>query len=573
MPARARVTAKFDESHEYIDLDADDDHSSSESSDDTDSDNATQTSRNWPAPAPTRAPSGREVADLKEALRAAQLESVQLKDELRGLKIKYAELEQKYKVAKKKSSKESKDDKGKDKGKTKDAKPANSKISENDEVIALYGRRFGVMNEIWVTKSAFLKPRPPDVRSDALDRWETKESAFKGLIAELYEEIPETLHPMLEKTAHFRDRFRSALDANRRAIIYQLRTQTAGLIFGQNQAHYLAKSDRSTVFQKMINDKPDKKFAKFPPILFPDMKRSSRRVFANPSLPLMLRSILFGASSLSASRRPSTSTVGHLWGINTVTPGAVAFVAVVAIFLHSIDEKFEAEGHKSNIPYLRLFATYKEIIVTKLTEGNEYFEEIFRWYNSQIFKWFEIATGNEDGESDSTDIDEILNIGNLTLDDYEIMAQVDDDAAWDKESAPQIAEIDDSRAPGLPTERPAVESNLPAQHDTSRTQVAAGPPKPRPRPRRPENSTPVPEQQAPGLPTEQPAVDSSLPAPRGASRAQVAAGPSNPQPSPRRPESSEPMPVTEQQADVFQQPITEQRTGTRRSVRRKAKNP
>jgi len=43
----------------------------------------------------------------------------------------------------------------------------------------------------------------------------------------------------------------------------------------------------------------------------------------------MLRSILFGSSSLSATRAPSTATVGHLWGVKFVTPGAIAFVSVL----------------------------------------------------------------------------------------------------------------------------------------------------------------------------------------------------------------------------------------------------
>jgi hypothetical protein len=124
-----------------------------------------------------------------------------LKDELRALKLQYAELEQKYKVIKKaaKGSKVTEKDSSK------------SKLSDTDEVIGLYARRFGVMNELYVTQNAFLQPQPVTVgvRADNSTRWQTEESALDGLIAELYEELPTRLHSILANTSHFRDRVRS----------------------------------------------------------------------------------------------------------------------------------------------------------------------------------------------------------------------------------------------------------------------------------------------------------------------------------------------------------------------------
>lgn len=174
------------------------------------------------------------------------------------------------------------------------------------------------MNKLYVAHNAFLQPQPVGVHADDSTRWQTEESALEGLIAELYEELPARLHGMLANTSHFRDRFQSALNSNRRTIIYQLRTPTAGQIFKQNQAHYLARSDRSTVFRAMIIEPGMQKFSKFAPILFPGTRRTTKKILRNPGLPLMLRSILFGASSLSASRQPSTSTVGHLWGVKVI---------------------------------------------------------------------------------------------------------------------------------------------------------------------------------------------------------------------------------------------------------------
>ena len=47
----------------------------------------------------------------------------------------------------------------------------------------------------------------------------------------------------------------------------------------------------------------------------------------------MLKTILFGATSISSSKPPAPKTQGKVWQITTVTPGAIALVAVL-VCLH-----------------------------------------------------------------------------------------------------------------------------------------------------------------------------------------------------------------------------------------------
>lgn len=61
------------------------------------------------------------------------------------------------------------------------------------------------MNEMFVSKDVFLQPRPQNINSDDPNRWEDDEKTKECVIAELYEEIPNSLHKMLEKTSSFRD--------------------------------------------------------------------------------------------------------------------------------------------------------------------------------------------------------------------------------------------------------------------------------------------------------------------------------------------------------------------------------
>ena len=87
-----------------------------------------------------------------------------------------------------------------------------------------------------------------------------------------------------------------------------------------------------------------------------------------------------------------------------------------AIFLHSVDEIFEGTGNKSLIPYQKLFATYKKIIMTKLTaqesEKDDEFEDMITWYNSQVFDWFNPNNRGKScmgDDSGSSGIDEVMN--------------------------------------------------------------------------------------------------------------------------------------------------------------------
>ena len=43
----------------------------------------------------------------------------------------------------------------------------------------------------------------------------------------------------------------------------------------------------------------------------------------------MLKTILFGATSISNNKPPLLKTQGKVWQVTAVTPGAIAFVAVL----------------------------------------------------------------------------------------------------------------------------------------------------------------------------------------------------------------------------------------------------
>jgi hypothetical protein len=68
--------------------------------------------------------------------------------------------------------------------------------------VALLGRKFGVMNKIFIEPKHFMIVRP-DI--DTTNRYVSSQSRMAGLTAELFREVPEDLQELLVNDSKFRD--------------------------------------------------------------------------------------------------------------------------------------------------------------------------------------------------------------------------------------------------------------------------------------------------------------------------------------------------------------------------------
>jgi hypothetical protein len=76
--------------------------------------------------------------------------------------------------------------------------------TKDDERIALFARKFNVMNELFVPNAAFLVDEP-DFDSMDPNRYKSPATILQGVTIELFEEVPEDLHPNMREHGHFRD--------------------------------------------------------------------------------------------------------------------------------------------------------------------------------------------------------------------------------------------------------------------------------------------------------------------------------------------------------------------------------
>ncbi|KAG1758597.1 hypothetical protein EDD22DRAFT_746857, partial [Suillus occidentalis] len=146
-------------------------------------------------------------------------------------------------------------------------------------------------------------------------------------------------------------------------------------------------------------------YTTFLPVLFPNLikDKSLKTVFGNWAL-LILKAALRGVTSLhqGSSHGGSAHTNSQKWDIHQVTPGSIAWAAMITIFFLSPDTEFSGSGvgKKSNINYKELFYNYKRVLVTKWK--SKHIEEIVAKINNYVFGAARTSTIDTDHE-DHTD--------------------------------------------------------------------------------------------------------------------------------------------------------------------------
>ncbi|KAG1884305.1 hypothetical protein F4604DRAFT_1548781, partial [Suillus subluteus] len=109
----------------------------------------------------------------------------------------------------------------------------------------------------------------------------------------------------------------------------------------------------------------------FPPVLFPGLKedKSLKSVFGNwELLARSLKASLHGVTSLHQGSSGGSAHMNSLkWSVCQVTPGLVAWAAVIFLLFPNTEFSSSGIGKKSNINYKNLFFHYKKVLFTKWT--------------------------------------------------------------------------------------------------------------------------------------------------------------------------------------------------------------
>ncbi|KAF8135234.1 hypothetical protein K438DRAFT_1984582 [Mycena galopus ATCC 62051] len=230
------------------------------------------------------------------------------------------------------------------------------------DVIIPLGKKFGFMQEPWVTPAVFSeRPEdvPPHTTAEEVDAmFKDPKLYLQYLINALYEHVPAKYHELVADFPQFQEKFIHHLGAGRSSGVDRLKGHLDNIL-----TMYNIDKDRKALLYHPGQD-TKKPPSSYPPIFYGDLKKDAKTLMLNPIGPMSLRCMIFGASSIKngGKAKPATNTVGYAWKLDHegLTFGSIAFTLVVLIFLLAgADEDFQEKGKISKIPFQQYFRAYK----------------------------------------------------------------------------------------------------------------------------------------------------------------------------------------------------------------------
>ncbi|KAJ3008421.1 hypothetical protein NUW54_g3159 [Trametes sanguinea] len=256
----------------------------------------------------------------------------------------------------------------------------------NDRCMQQLGKMYPVIGETWILPHPEMALNQPQLNIDHHDpsRYGVSrpEQALPWVIEEIYYYVPEQYHGMLELYVPLKTSFLKGY-GNMHSIAANNMHLVAPFIF-KLRANWMV-CDPPQVDQAMEpvifcylrwdTTKLKAPYPVFPPVLYPNCFKISALVFRNVQLCLLLSCILFrddldGEIEEVVIQRQASGPLMNavLWGLTQVTPGMIAFGAVIAKFFLSADTEL---------------TMYKKVLVT--TVDTPSIMETMRWYQQNLF--------------------------------------------------------------------------------------------------------------------------------------------------------------------------------------------
>ncbi|KAG2751662.1 hypothetical protein P692DRAFT_20706225, partial [Suillus brevipes Sb2] len=250
---------------------------------------------------------------------------------------------------------------------------APDELLAHEQTITLYARKYGMTVEMFPNSDLFSMQHPENPTPfNSRDRYLTAMTQESAFLDELYQHFPSRLHGVME-SSYFSDLVMKSISEARSSEINKLRG-VAGSIFDLPGVYFsntqYRRADVADI-QKMLGvSATNPKYKTFPPVLFLGMQEDPtlKTVFGNwELLAKILKAALRGVTSLHQETTGGPKTNARKWNLEHVTPGSIAWAAVIAIFLLSPDTEFQKSGtgKSSGINYKDLFFHYKKLLLTK----------------------------------------------------------------------------------------------------------------------------------------------------------------------------------------------------------------
>ncbi|KAK0475604.1 hypothetical protein EDD18DRAFT_1367007 [Armillaria luteobubalina] len=180
---------------------------------------------------------------------------------------------------------------------------------------------------------------------------------FLRVVEALYEEVPEIYHDLIKSDyEELTSVMKTGASRIRSTSVFNMK-KSADLIYEDIvPIEVFANGNDCSTDPRCLSllgyDSTRKRYAQCPNLLFPEGKafKNGPALFRSSALVKILSHVLLGGSSLTTGKK-TQSTNAVLWGKSAITPGAIAFTAIVARFLLTSDKSFTETGESTSIPY------------------------------------------------------------------------------------------------------------------------------------------------------------------------------------------------------------------------------
>ncbi|KAK0232082.1 hypothetical protein EDD85DRAFT_792977 [Armillaria nabsnona] len=186
----------------------------------------------------------------------------------------------------------------------------------------------------------------------------------------------------------------------------------------------------------------NKTYSSLPPILWDNGEKGDPRfIFQSTILMKILFVIFYGPSSLKLKdlNKPvkSKTTNAVLWKLKEVTPGTIAYAAIIARFVLAGDERFDKWGAQSCINYASDYYQYKKTIIE--TIRTPYMKETITAYNRFLFDGRPSRHGSNQREATDDDVEFVeLHEAFATASDSESDTPMVNDSTPDTPTTPVV---------------------------------------------------------------------------------------------------------------------------------------
>ncbi|KAJ7176124.1 hypothetical protein C8R43DRAFT_942927 [Mycena crocata] len=290
------------------------------------------------------------------------------------------------------------------------------------------------------------------------------------LTATLYEHIPAPFHDLIdtEKFTELAANFCRQANSQRSTALNIIQTNLPTLLTRHGY-------DLQDIQQLLLygDEKEGTKINIWPPVLYHGLKKGGG-LFLNRLLPLMLRAVVFGPTSLEddGKRKPQKGTLGSMWGLREVSFGSMAFTGTAVIFTlfwmqehNGHREKFEEIGTASQFSFLKMWMRLRHALATNAESPG--IRKAVRLWNQIVFEGVTSVTPLANPQHEG-DYDE-------EIETEEALAGLNDEYESGEEDRPEGFDWY-SRTPKDDHPANAVQQHQPQAHPLVRPQASASRP-------------------------------------------------------------------------------------------------